>query len=182
MKRALAALTMVVFVAALLTLVFAPRPAAAADDERMARMMKMMEQMNGQMKQMQEQMKNRPPEEQQKRMMQIYKEHNVSPAAGCMPMLLQAVVLIPVFTMIRMYEYQFSKGYCLWIGSSLSHRWPAWFGSNLASFDFPLLVIYIGTFIVSSLLQPPAADENARRSLHLLRRTRRQEPARPHRA
>ena len=56
MKRALAALTMVVFVAALLTLVFAPRPAAAADDERMARMMKMMEQMNGQMKQMQEQM------------------------------------------------------------------------------------------------------------------------------
>ena len=47
MKRALAALTMVVFVAALLTLVFAPRPAAAADDERMARMMKMMEQMNG---------------------------------------------------------------------------------------------------------------------------------------
>jgi uncharacterized membrane protein (DUF106 family) len=56
MKRALAAFTMVVFVAALLALVWVPRPAAAADDERMARMLKMMEQMNDQMKQMQQQM------------------------------------------------------------------------------------------------------------------------------
>jgi hypothetical protein len=35
--------------------VFAPRPAAAADDEHMARMLKMMEQMNAQMNQMQQQ-------------------------------------------------------------------------------------------------------------------------------
>lgn len=56
MRRVLAALTMFVFVAALLALVFVPRPAAAADDERMARMLKMMEQMNDQMNQMQQQM------------------------------------------------------------------------------------------------------------------------------
>src|SRR5262245_25216352 len=56
MKRVLAAHTIFVFVAALLALVVAPRPAAAADDERTARMLKMMEQMNDQMKQMQQQM------------------------------------------------------------------------------------------------------------------------------
>lgn len=56
MRRVLATVTLFMFVAALLAVVFTPRPAAAADDERMARMLKMMEQMNDQMKQMQQQM------------------------------------------------------------------------------------------------------------------------------
>jgi TolA-binding protein len=56
MKRVLTTVTLFMFVAALLAVVFAPRPAAAADDEHMARMLKMMEQMNAQMNQMQQQM------------------------------------------------------------------------------------------------------------------------------
>src|SRR5262245_45557377 len=61
-------------------------------------------------KDLQEKMKGRPPDEVQKRLMALYKEHNVSPAQGCIGMILQMVVLIPVYSMVRVYEYQFSKG------------------------------------------------------------------------
>jgi YidC/Oxa1 family membrane protein insertase len=110
------------------------------------------------MKDLQEKMKGRPPEEQQKKMIELQKEHNINMTGGCLPMVLQAAVLIPVFYMVRMYEYQFSKGYFLWIGSDLSHQWPQWFAPNLASFDVPMFALYMGSTILTSLLQPKPAD------------------------
>jgi YidC/Oxa1 family membrane protein insertase len=73
-------------------------------------------------------------------------------------MILQMVVLIPVYNMVRYYEYQFSKGYFVWIGSEWSHEWPMWLGKNLASFDVPMFALYLGSTLLFSLLQPPPAD------------------------
>lgn len=56
MKTVLAALTMVVFLAALAGPALAQGPATGSEDQRMMRMMQMMEQMKDQMKQMHEQM------------------------------------------------------------------------------------------------------------------------------
>jgi YidC/Oxa1 family membrane protein insertase len=109
-------------------------------------------------KEVQEKMKGRPADEIQKRVLQVYKENNVNMAGGCLPSLLQMAVLIPVFYMVRIYEYQFSKGYFLWIGSEWSHRWPMWFGKNLASFDVPLFILYSASMMLYSFLQPKPAD------------------------
>ncbi len=108
---------------------------------------------------LQEKMKeqNRPPEEVQRRMMQIYKENNVNLAGGCLPMLVMAFVLFPVFWMVRDYEYQFTNASFLWIGSAFSQQvW--WLADNLAQFDVPLFVIYMLSMVLMSLLQPKPAD------------------------
>jgi YidC/Oxa1 family membrane protein insertase len=113
-------------------------------------------------KEIQEKMKGRPQDEVQRRIMQVYKENNVNMAAGCLPMLVLMFVLFPVFWMIRDYEYQFTLGKFLWIGSDFASTTP-WLAHNLAQFDVILFVAYLGTTILSSLMQPKPADpEQAR--------------------
>lgn len=108
-------------------------------------------------KEAQEQYKNRPPDELNKRIFQIYKEENVNIAGGCLPMLVLMFVLFPVFWMVRDYEYQFTNATFLWIGSEYSKQvW--WLGDNLAQFDVPLFVIYLLSTMLYSLLQPKPAD------------------------
>jgi len=108
-------------------------------------------------KDLQEKMKDRPQEEVNKRMMQLYKEQDVNIAAGCLPMLVMMFVLFPVFWMVRDYEYQFTNGHFVWIGSELSKQmW--WLADNLAQFDVPLFVLYLLSTVLYSLLQPKPAD------------------------
>jgi YidC/Oxa1 family membrane protein insertase len=108
-------------------------------------------------KEMQERMKGRPQEEINRRMMELYKENNVSLTGGCLPMLVLLFVLWPVYWMVRDYEYQFTFAKFLWIGSPISYKtW--WLGQNLAQFDVPLFVIYLLTMVASSLMQPKPAD------------------------
>jgi YidC/Oxa1 family membrane protein insertase len=108
-------------------------------------------------KEAQEKMKGRPPEELNKRMMQIYKENDVNIAAGCLPMLVMMIVIFPVFWMVRDYEYQFTNGHFLWVGSQYSQQvW--WLADNLAQFDVPLFFLYLVSTVLYSLLQPKPAD------------------------
>ncbi len=117
-----------------------------------------MQRIQPKVKELQEKLKDRPADEQQRRMMALYKEENVKLTGGCLPMIMQMVVLIPVYLMVRMYEHQFSKGYFVWIGSDLSQQWPMWLAKNLASFDVPIFLLYNASFIVMSLFQPKPAD------------------------
>lgn len=108
-------------------------------------------------KEVQEKMKDRPQEEVNKRIMQVYKENDVNIAAGCLPMLVMMFVLLPVFWMVRDYEYQFVNGHFLWIGSEFSKQYW-WIGKNLAQFDVPLFVLYLVSTMGFSLMQPKPAD------------------------
>lgn len=110
------------------------------------------------MKEMQEKLKGRPADEINRKIMALYKEEGVNPAAGCVPMIAQMAVLIPLYTMIRMYEYQFRHGYFLWIGSALSHQYPQFIATSLAVPDVPLLLLYLVSMFLTSRLQPAAAD------------------------
>lgn len=109
------------------------------------------------LKELQEKMKGRPPEEIQKRTFELYKENNVNIAAGCLPMLVLAFVLFPVYWMVQEYEYQFTYGKFLWIGSALAEKFW-WLADNLAQFDVPLFFIYLATTIIYSLMQPKPVD------------------------
>jgi YidC/Oxa1 family membrane protein insertase len=110
------------------------------------------------MKEVQEKLKGRPADEINRKIMALYKEEGVNPAAGCVPMIAQMAALIPLYQMIRVYEYQFRQGYFFWIGSPLSHQHPQYLATSLALPDVPLLLLYLVSMVLTSRLQPPPAD------------------------
>lgn len=110
------------------------------------------------MKEIQEKLKGRPADEINRKIMALYKEEGVNPAAGCVPMVAQMLLLYPLYYAIRMYEYQFRHGTFLWIGSALSHQYPQFIGTSLAVPDVPLLLLYLISMFLTTRLQPAAAD------------------------
>ncbi len=103
-------------------------------------------------KELQEKYKGKP--ELNEKMMAFYKEHNINPFSSCFPMLVQLPFMYYVYNTIRLYEYHFSRGKFLWIGSPVSHHFPAYLGTDLARFDMPLLVIYALSNYLTMKLNP----------------------------
>lgn len=133
--------------------------------------MKEMQKIQPLMKQLQEKYKDNQKELGEK-MMALYKEHGVNPFSSCLPMLIQLPVLMILFKMVRLYEFQFAQGQFLWIGSSLSHKLPAYFSilgyklpliaSSLAMPDLALLVIYTISMFISqkmTVVDPTQAEQ-----------------------
>ena len=118
-------------------------------------------------KELQERMKDRPAEEMQRRMMQLYKDENVNLAGGCLPMLGMMVVLWPMYFIVRAYEYQFSNAHFLWVGSPMSHQvW--WMATSLAKFDVPLFAIYLISMAGYTFLQPPPPDPQQAQQMKIM--------------
>ncbi len=55
-------------------------------------------------------------EKQQEAMMELYQEHNVNPIAGCLPMILQMFIIIPLYRTILAMSDAFGDEVFLWIG------------------------------------------------------------------
>ncbi len=86
--------------------------------------------------------------------MELYKEHGVNPFASCLPSILQFPFLILVYRGILAYEYAFVRGKFLWVGSSISFKYPHYIATSLAQPDIPLLVIYTLTNYLTMRLTP----------------------------
>jgi len=85
-----------------------------------------------------------------KKMMELYKEHGVNPAAGCAPLIVQLPILYLLYYMIRLYQFQFSHGTFLWIGHNfLTQQYPQYFGLNLGQPDIPILLLYAASMYVT---------------------------------
>ncbi|MFW6268826.1 MAG: YidC/Oxa1 family membrane protein insertase [Bacillota bacterium] len=85
-------------------------------------------------------------ETQQKKMMELYKENNVNPLAGCLPLILQMAILIPLFHTIR--DMGIEEGF-LWI-------------ETLSESDVPLVLLNAGAvFLQSYLTQKNSGGEKA---------------------
>ena len=56
-------------------------------------------------------------EKQQEAMMELYQEHGVNPAAGCLPMILQMAILIPLYRTIFALGDKMANESFLWIGT-----------------------------------------------------------------
>lgn len=94
--------------------------------------------------------------------MALYKEHGVNPFTSCLPMLIQMPIMLTLYWIIRMYQYQFVHGQFLWIGSALSHQFPNIVAASLAFPDIPLLIIYtISMFIQQkfTVVDPSTAEQ-----------------------
>lgn len=97
------------------------------------------------------------PQKLQKAIMQTYREHQVNPLGGCLPLLIQFPLLIMVYNGIRLYIYHFHHASFLWI-------------RNLADADLPLLVLYTMSMFVQQKItyslnpqtQDPALQQQQR--------------------
>ena len=90
---------------------------------------------------------------------ELYKEHNVNMFGGCGPMLVQLPILLGLYRMIVLYQYQFTHGHFFWVGSSLSATFPQVFAPNLGQQDIPLLLLYtVSMFVTQKLTVTPSID------------------------
>lgn len=67
------------------------------------------------MKELQAKYKDQP-EEYQKRMMALYKDHKVNPLGGCLPMIIQMPILFALFYVLRGFDFGTQSGF-LWVES-----------------------------------------------------------------
>lgn len=87
---------------------------------RQSRSMAVMKVLQPKLKELQAKYKDKP-QEAQKRMMELYKEHKVNPLGGCFPMLLQLPFLWGLFIALR--DFQFTTPFLIW---DLTQRDPTY--------------------------------------------------------
>ncbi len=82
---------------------------------KQTRSMKAMQDIQPEMKKIQDKYDD-DKEKQQQEMMKLYQENDVNPAAGCLPMILQLVILIPLYRSILSLQEVMGESVFLWIG------------------------------------------------------------------
>jgi YidC/Oxa1 family membrane protein insertase len=93
--------------------------------------------------------------EMQKKLMELYSEYGVNPAAGCLPALIQVPLFLTVYQFMLLYQFDFSKGTFAWVNQNTSQMFPTGFvAPNLGALDPTLIIIYGVMMIVSTLLTP----------------------------
>ncbi len=102
--------------------------------------MTMMQQLAPKIKEIQEKYKGKDAQQMQQKIMELYKQHNVNPAAGCLPLLVQMPILIALYRALRKFPYADpNHASFLWIGN-LSHIYTmGQFSSNPTVILIPLL-------------------------------------------
>ncbi len=94
-------------------------------------------------------------------MIDLYKEHNVNPLAGCLPLLVQMPILFGIWRAITSHPDTFRSAYFLWIHpGSLQSEVPGWFASSLAEADIALVLLYGFMMILSQHYTPSTGDAN----------------------
>lgn len=94
------------------------------------------------------------PTEMNRRSMELYSRYGINPFAGCLPALVQMPLFLTVYQCILHYQFEFSKGYFLWIAPGPSRWSNGFFAPNLGQQDYVLIVIYSITMVISTLLTP----------------------------
>jgi YidC/Oxa1 family membrane protein insertase len=105
-------------------------------------------------------------QKQQQETMALYKEHNVNPAAGCLPLLVQYPVIISVYYVVMNHKALFANQGWLWIGSAFTQAVsaPAMFGAkifaqSLAQPDLILILLYaLSMYLSVRYVSMPATD------------------------
>lgn len=67
--------------------------------------MKMMQQLAPKIKEIQEKYKKKDPQKMQQKIMDLYRDNNVNPMAGCLPILIQMPILIALFQALYNFEF-----------------------------------------------------------------------------
>lgn len=93
--------------------------------------MVMMQQLAPKIKEIQDKYKKKDPQKMQQKIMEVYREHNVNPAAGCLPLLVQMPILIALYQALLKFDY-----------ANPAHAKFLWI-SNLSIIGDPLYILPI---------------------------------------
>jgi YidC/Oxa1 family membrane protein insertase len=107
------------------------------------------------------------PQQQQAKVMEIYKEYGINPLAGCFPSLLQMPLFLTVYQFMLHYQFAFQKGTFLWITPSVAANTHGFTAPNLGELDYPLIFIY-GVTMLSSVLLAPISDPSQAKQQRLM--------------
>jgi YidC/Oxa1 family membrane protein insertase len=132
--------------------------------------MRALQALQPQIKELQEKFKN-DKQRMQQEMMRIYKENKVNPFASCIPLIAQLPVFITLFYVLKN-ELPMDMG-CPAAGSCAAHGAEFFFISDLTakatgSELIVLLVLYVGTQLVSGMVMSLSADKSQRTMMFLL--------------
>ncbi len=92
--------------------------------------------------------------------MELYKEYGINPMAGCVPALIQLPLFLTVYQCMLHYRFEFTKGTFLWVTPSFAPSTHGITAPNLGEMDYPLLVIYGVSMIITTLLAPVSDPSN----------------------
>lgn len=99
---------------------------------------------------------------QQQKVMEVYKEYGINPLAGCFPALIQMPLFLSVYQFMLHYQFSFARGTFLWINPTISHLTHGWTAPNLGETDYPLILLYGITMLISTLLAPISDPSQAK--------------------
>lgn len=99
----------------------------------------------------------------QQRVAKLYSKYGINPLAGCWPALVQMPFFIWVFYCMNAYRFEFQHGYFLWVNPKTAGVFPGIVAPNLGERDFPLIILYGISMIITSLVTP-TDPQNARQA------------------
>ncbi len=86
--------------------------------------------------------------------MNLYKEYGMNPFSGCGPALIQLPFFLTVYQCMLHYKFEFTKGFFLWIQPGADRFLGIPLAPNLGERDYILVVIYMISMVVSTLMMP----------------------------
>ncbi|HEX5324809.1 MAG TPA: membrane protein insertase YidC [Capsulimonadaceae bacterium] len=89
----------------------------------------------------------------------LYHQEGINYWPGIVFGIVQAAIFLGLYHMVALYQYQFTHGSFLWIGSALAHSFPRWIGGNLAQPDLLLLCLYGLSMCFAPWLTAPTASD-----------------------
>lgn len=102
------------------------------------------------------------PQQQQVKMMELYREYGINPLGGCAPALVQMPLFLFVYQCMLHYQFTFQLGTFLWINPATSAATNGFVAPNLGKIDLILIVIYGISMMVSTLLAPVSDPSQAK--------------------
>lgn len=122
---------------------------------KQTRSMKAMQDLQPEIKKIQQKYKDNK-EKQQQEMMKLYQENNINPTAGCLPMILQLLIIVPLYRSILGLKDVMGEAGFLWIGTLT--------GGSLAEPDIALVIInglaMVGQTMITQKFSGNAGSQN----------------------
>jgi YidC/Oxa1 family membrane protein insertase len=101
------------------------------------------------------------------KMMEFYKENQVSPFGSCLPLVLQMPVFFSLFYALKEQTSTFAGSNWLWI-RDWSASQPAWIAKDITKFDLILLVLYVGSQFLSSKQMMTSTDPTQKMMMYMM--------------
>ncbi|AEF95561.1 membrane protein insertase, YidC/Oxa1 family [Desulfotomaculum nigrificans CO-1-SRB] len=125
--------------------------------KKQMRSMVMMQKLAPEIKQIQDKYKGKDPQKMQQMIMELYKENNVNPMAGCLPLLIQMPILIALYR--ALYAFPFKNP---------AHAHFLWVESLSKTGDIPLAILAAATTYLQSRLTTNTQDQTQRTMLYMM--------------